>query len=203
VPAMPADPVRRIADGEIDAAAATLGRAFADDPLTLHAWPDPATRALLGQFLRPGVVLARELGEVWCTADLSAVACWRRPGAHEPSDEQRRAAGVDVLPQPLAGEVSARSEPAYTFLAERRDAVGVPAEHWYLTMVGVDPARRREGLGSAVIAPVLAAADERGDPVFLETMNRANPAFYERNGFRGLESGVEPSTGLPYWLFLR
>jgi hypothetical protein len=63
--------------------------------------------------------------------------------------------------------------------------------------------RRREGLGSAVLAPVLARAAASGVPVFLDTFNPTNASFYTGNGFRCLEENVEPVTGLPYWLFLR
>jgi GNAT superfamily N-acetyltransferase len=196
--------VRLIADDEVAAAAGTLARAFAHDPLGTHERDgEPWNEVREADMLRPGIVLARAMGEVWCTPDLAAVACWRRPGAGRPTDEQRRAAGIDGLPPDLLRRRAERSEPAYEYVEARRDALHVRPEHWYCTMVGVEGSRRREGLGSAVLAPVLARAAASGVPVFLDTFNPANPPFYTRNGFRCLEADVEPVTGLPYWLFLR
>jgi GNAT superfamily N-acetyltransferase len=196
--------VRLLADGEEDDAAMTLGRAFADTPLMVHAIPEAGPRREVAPMLmRPGVRLARLLGEVWCTDDLAAVACWRRPGSGRPTEQQQRDAGFAQLPQPVTAQLVARTEPSYAFLAARRDALGVPAEHWYCTMVGVVPERWRTGLGSAVLAPVLRTAATRGEPVFLETMRAENCGFYLRNGFSCLEAGVEPATGLGYWLYLR
>jgi hypothetical protein len=152
-----ASDVRLMADDEVDAAASTLARAFAHDPLESRARADePWNQPLEADILRPGIVLARALGEVWCTPDLAAVACWRRPGAGRPSDVQFRAAGVDRLPADLLRRRAERAEPAYEYGEGRRDALHVPPEHWYCTMVGVEPTRRLEGLGSAVLAPVLA-----------------------------------------------
>lgn len=55
--------------------------------------------------------------------------------------------------------------------------------HWYLFVVGSDPARRGRGLGHAVIAPVLDRCDEDGLPAYLESSNPANVPYYARMGF--------------------
>ena len=60
----------------------------------------------------------------------------------------------------LHGDRMAAAEEANALLAGLRPA----AEHWYLPVVGTRPGRRRSGLGSAVLAPVLARADADGVP---------------------------------------
>lgn len=51
--------------------------------------------------------------------------------------------------------------------------------------IGVDPARQGLGIGSALLATLLEAADAHGGYVFLEvrTDNATARALYERNGF--------------------
>jgi hypothetical protein len=140
--------VRLIADDEVDAATGTLARAFAHDPLGTHArGGEPWNEVLEADMLRPGIVLARTLGEVWCTLDLAAVACWRRPGAGRPTDEQRRAAGIGSLSPDLLRRRAQRSEPAYEYVEGRRNALHVPPEHWYCTMVGVEGKSSPGGAG--------------------------------------------------------
>ena len=59
----------------------------------------------------------------------------------------------------------------------------VPGPHWYLLLLGVDPAARRRGLARAALRPVLDAADRDGLPCYLETQDGANVPAYARLGF--------------------
>jgi GNAT superfamily N-acetyltransferase len=196
--------VRQLAEGEIGTAAATLGRAFLNEPLMVFAIPDLHTRRrLFRSYFSPGVRLALELGEVWCTDDLSAVACWRRPGSGAPTAELLAAAGVHDQPVSIGAKAAERADPVYAHLAARQEQLGVPPDHWYLSMVGVEPDWQGRGLGSAVLRPVLDRARDAHEPVFLETLVPRNVGFYEKNGFEAIDHGVEPSSGLAYWLFLR
>jgi GNAT superfamily N-acetyltransferase len=51
--------------------------------------------------------------------------------------------------------------------------------HWFLLSMGTRPDRQRQGLGSAVLRPVL----ERAEIAQLETSSRENIAFYATLGF--------------------
>jgi predicted GNAT family N-acyltransferase len=55
--------------------------------------------------------------------------------------------------------------------------------HWYLFLVGSDPARRGQGHGRAVIAPVLEQCDRDDMPAYLESSNPENVPYYARYGF--------------------
>lgn len=70
---------------------------------------------------------------------------------------------------------------------------------WFLTTVGVRPARQGRGLGRAVLAPGLAAADAAGRDAFLETADPANVAIYTRWGFRVVAEEVPPHGGPRTW----
>jgi hypothetical protein len=51
-------------------------------------------------------------------------------------------------------------------------------------------------VGSQLLIPVLAKAQMVGMPVYLQTLNQGNVAFYERHGFRVISKSV-PSGGEP------
>ena len=74
--------------------------------------------------------------------------------------------------------------------------------HWYLAALGTDPARHGQGVGSALLAPILARCDAEGVPAYLETQNEANVAFYGKRGFQVREE-VDVA-GMPkLWLLWR
>ena len=78
-----------------------------------------------------------------------------------------------------------------------------PEPHWYLYLLGVEPARQGRGVGRALLAPTLARADAGGVPCYLETQNSRNVGFYERLGFRVTSDGWAPGTTLRVWTMRR
>jgi ribosomal-protein-alanine N-acetyltransferase len=73
----------------------------------------------------------------------------------------------------------------------------IAANEAEILTLAVDPARRRDGLGSALVAATIAAAEAEGaDAVFLEVAvdNTAAIGLYERAGFRrvGTRRGYYP-----------
>jgi GNAT superfamily N-acetyltransferase len=65
---------------------------------------------------------------------------------------------------------------------ERHHPVRPP--HWYLAVLGAEPASQGKGLGSAVLAPVLEQCDADGVGAYLESSKERNIDFYARHGFR-------------------
>ena len=55
--------------------------------------------------------------------------------------------------------------------------------HWYLAGIGVEPAEQRRGIGGALMAPGLEAAERAGIPCALLTNSERNLSFYEAHGF--------------------
>ncbi|MDP1821280.1 MAG: GNAT family N-acetyltransferase [Acidimicrobiales bacterium] len=74
-------------------------------------------------------------------------------------------------------------------------------EHYYLSVLGTAPDRQGEGVGSALMAPVVARCDEEGIGAYLESSKEANIPFYRRHGFEVVEELQLPSgPGLwPMW----
>jgi GNAT superfamily N-acetyltransferase len=168
---------------------------------------DPAWRFLLGdeegyaslapEFAGALFDLRVSLGHVWVRGDLASVAMWRAPRGEDGS-------------QKMAEEVWARyravvGEGAFGRLDMYNAAVAgaVPADpHWYLGVLATDPARRREGLASAVLAPVLAKADASGLACCLETSTEENRRFYAGRGFTEVTE-AHLRGGPPIWWLRR
>jgi ribosomal protein S18 acetylase RimI-like enzyme len=152
-----------------------LTLAFASDPCTRYIWPDP--RGFLDGYprlLRAVGGPKLERGRVFATEDFSAAALWLPPGQKPDSDAIDALIGETVSPERAAvgaevGDLMSRHHPV--------------APHWYLSMIGVDPARQGRGLGSAVLAHTLSLIDAEGGLAYLESSNPKNIPLYERFGF--------------------
>jgi ribosomal protein S18 acetylase RimI-like enzyme len=55
--------------------------------------------------------------------------------------------------------------------------------HWYLPLIGVDPAAQGQGLGSALMRHALERIDADRLPAYLESSNPRNIPLYQRHGF--------------------
>ena len=181
-------------------ASAVIARAFHDDPLTVHLYPDEQQRVRLNAVMFEALVRYDCLfGQVDHLSGFTAVATWVRPGEMAETAERLVAAGFDDLPAevPLA-----RLEAFFSTIApaHRRAA---PEPHWYLRLLGVDPAHQGQGLGSILLTHGLRRADETGQPCYLETFAERNVPFYLRHGFELVVDETEPSSGIRTWGFYR
>lgn len=80
---------------------------------------------------------------------------------------------------------------------------GLPSSpHYYLGVLGVDKAQQGRGVGRGLLDAFcrISADDPLSSGVYLETGNRANLAFYERNGFELRAEGAL-GTGSLWCLF--
>ena len=172
--------VRRVGRERAEQIAAVLGEAFADDPLLawllegVEASRRPELRTAWWRFMithpPPGA-------ELHVTGDGSAAACWH-PSAPEPYPPEVRAKFKDLVTD-LTGERAPLVLESFARFARR-----APAEpHWHLAAVGVLPDRRSAGVGSRLLAPMLARCDRLGSPAYLESSNHRNLDFYRRLGF--------------------
>src|SRR5436190_15582125 len=75
--------------------------------------------------------------------------------------------------------------------------------HWYLVVAGVRPEAQRQGLGSQLMRHELDIADRDGLPVYLETADRANVAYYKRFGFTMINEALELVPGGPTHVAMR
>jgi GNAT superfamily N-acetyltransferase len=185
--------IRRIRHGERDTALGTLTGAFRADPQLRWYFPhedcyDAGAPRFFGVLLDTRI----EGGDVWVTDDLSAVALWIPPGGNLLGPEvveARYAEAVAALPPPAPERIAA------TDLLV--DSLLPPEPHWYLGVLATSPGRRGQGLASAVLAPVFAAADRAGFTVALETSTARNVDYYTRRGFATIGGGQVLGPGSP------
>ena len=67
--------------------------------------------------------------------------------------------------------------------------------HWYLPLIGVDPAHQGKGLGSALMKHVTDICDHDSVLAYLKSSNLKNIALYERHGFEvlgAIQAGSSP-----------
>jgi len=161
---------------DLDAVTDVLTAAFESDPVWGWAFPD---RDGLEVWWRFNIRSALRFPWVWVLGDFAAVSMWIPPGEAELTPEE--AARVEPLVEELVG---ARA-PEVMELLERFDSShpkGPP--HYYLSLLGIDPARRGRGHGMALLEHNLATIDAEGLPAYLESSNPKNDPRYERRGFR-------------------
>ena len=191
--------VRRATNADTDAVVGALVDSHLDYVWEVWALQGPDRRRALHELVRHHIeLIALPHREVWMTDDGAAGAVWQpAPAAPVPDDVTARMAEV------ARGSYGARLE-----RVEQVDVVlhaHRPVErHRFLGSMGVLPQRQREGLGSAVLAPVLEELDRTEVPACLETSAAGNVKFYESLGFTVLSYLDELPAGAPAtWVMWR
>ena len=196
--------ITRLFTPDLSRAAGVLARAFRDDPIIAALLPvrDQRVSGMSGLY-REVLRYVLHFGEAYTTPQLDGVAGWLPP--------ERTAISLRGLIRTRFGMArAALSVPASSW--PRSVAILSWVEwmharlrrpHWYLWILGVDPDRHGQGVGSALIAPVLRRADESGLPCYLETETEKNVAFYEKRGFRVRVERFFPRLGVRVWTMLR
>jgi ribosomal protein S18 acetylase RimI-like enzyme len=183
-----ASSVYAIDQASADAAFATIVLSFAADPAARWSWPHPE------DYLRNMPLLARAFGGKSFglgTADaihgLAGVALWLPPGVK--SDEES-------LGSLLERTAPASIQPDAASVFEQMAGFHPEEPHWYLPLIGVDPARQGQRLGDKLLAHALARCDADRLPAYLESSNPRNLGFYQRHGFEALgriQAGSSPT----------
>lgn len=86
---------------------------------------------------------------------------------------------------------------------DERLARQIPEPNYYLSVLGVDPARQGQGIGSALMRPILDRCDQERLPASLATNLERNLRLYGRHGFRVVDEVNIPRTEIPTWLMRR
>ena len=194
--------VRRAEQRDVPRIAATLTVALADSRWTRWALPDDGRMQRLTRLNEldaghRGV----GTGTAWVTDDVTAVAVWEPPPGAEgtsqlPADVE--AALANELPYLSADRFGAVRDTA-ALVAEAR-----PAEpHWWLRHLGVRPTSRRQGLGAAVLAPVLVRCDAEDTLAAAAVHSWANVRFLRGFGFEVTLDTRTTDDELPLWVLVR
>jgi GNAT superfamily N-acetyltransferase len=194
--------VRSAAAEEQREAVAVLARAFWNDPLF-----DAFARDLLHEqlvlpwFFHAVLRDADGLGRIdvaeW-RGRPRGVAAWLPPGAYP---RPRRADAMLRL-RALRAIVRIPNRRLAVRLLDAVDRHHPHDPHWYLAVIGVDPAVQGRGIGAGLIEPVLRDCDAQGAPAYLETQKESNLAWYARFGFERVDEVRLPGAP-PVWCLRR
>jgi ribosomal protein S18 acetylase RimI-like enzyme len=195
--------VMRLPESEISRAGDLLAHSFFNDSIVKYMLPNEAERlklmpwhfAAFGRYAHP-------FGEVYTTSGIEGVAVWLPPDNTEMTPSRLRQSGLDKAPDVLGKGAWQRFNTVMDYIGKfhHRD---VQPRHWYLPLIGIDPAHQGQGLGSMLLAPMLKRADAEDLPCYLETVEPKNVPFYERHGFVIQTEVVEPHSGIRFWTFRR
>jgi ribosomal protein S18 acetylase RimI-like enzyme len=159
----------------IDQVVNAIALAFSADPIAHWFFPEPQ------QYLKyfPGFVkafagAAFEHGSGDCVEDFSGAALWLPPGVH-PDEKALFTLLQEAIPKRDQGEVFG--------LLERMDRNHPAEPHWYLPMIGVEPAKQGNGHGTALLMRGLERCDDEDQLAYLESSSPKNIPLYERHGF--------------------
>jgi ribosomal protein S18 acetylase RimI-like enzyme len=161
--------------------AQALASAFQDDPVIAWVFPDEhRRRAVLPAFMEFRLRnLAFPHDEVWMTDGGDAAAVWLPPpGRWQLSRPQR----LLLLPA-LVRFFGLRTASVLGGLERMEKRHPDDPPHWYLFILGTEQAAQGRGLGSALLAQMLARVDADRMPAYLESSNERNLAWYGRHGF--------------------
>jgi GNAT superfamily N-acetyltransferase len=175
---MPASLLRTATGTDAERCFAVLTLAFSSDPPCRWAWPDP--QQYLEVFPRYARALgggALEQGTAHYAEGFSGVALWLPPGVG-PDKAALNRVFQETVAEERKGVLFAMIEQVRAF--HPREA------HWYLPLIGVDPAHQGKGIGSALLSQALSACDGQKLPAYLQATSPRNIRFYERHGFEAL-----------------
>lgn len=179
--------IRTTTAADADRATDTIVLAFAGDPMLRWCWSEPSRYlTAIRPFIRAFAGASFDHGSAWCSDDFVGAALWLPPGVG--SDE-------DAMVGLLQATVPATQQDDVFGVVEQMGKYHPQEPHWYLPLIGVDPAFQNRGIGSALLALALARCDAEGLPAYLESSNPRNIPLYQRHGFEILgtiQAGSSP-----------
>ena len=159
----------------------TVLLAMAADPVARFMSPDAATYLgvrrnfglLVMGSIRAGSAWLAHAGDGLC----AAASLWFPPTRATPDDKE--------LGDPMQTVPADRRETAIA-VSEAVRGYHPDEPHWYLPLLGTDPAFQGQGLGAALLTHTLKQCDEGGHVAYLESGNPRNLSLYERHGFEAI-----------------
>ncbi len=169
------DNVMTIPEAETSRAINCLLLAFAADPLFRYIYDDPQDYvAGFPKFVSNCSRASFRHGTAYASGDYRSVALWSAPGAR---------CSADTRAKTISRNVPAHRQAELSRVLALMDEARLNEPHWYLSYLGVEPSKQGTGVGSLLMAEVLAQVDKEKLPAFLESSNPQNIPFYERHGF--------------------
>jgi ribosomal protein S18 acetylase RimI-like enzyme len=149
--------------------------AFATDPMARWSLRDATTYlAVMPDLVRAFGGAAFDLDSADVSDDFGGAALWLPPGTEPDMEALDRIVKANADPAIL---------PDVDALFEQMAHYHPTEAHWYLPLIGIDPARQNQGIGSALMRHALDRCDRDGVAAYLESSNPRNIPLYLRHGF--------------------
>jgi ribosomal protein S18 acetylase RimI-like enzyme len=152
--------------------------AFARDPFMRWLWPEPSQYlANFPEFARASGGRAFAHGSAYSAAGFVGGALWLPPGVEQDREATRNLMRRTLVPNQLA---------TLREIGKRMDSFHLEEPHWYLPLIGVDPAKQGRGHGSVLLRFALACVDRDRRAACLVSSSPANIPLYRKHGFETL-----------------
>jgi ribosomal protein S18 acetylase RimI-like enzyme len=194
----------RLKKGDVKRAAEVMAWAFRDYPLFVYFIPKESTRKrkqpfIFRSLLRHGLID----GEVYATSPkLEGIAVWFHSDRERETLWSKISSGFVLMPF-VVGIGVLRRQIAFGRWSTPVRKRCVPGRHWFLELLGVEPAYQGRGYASALLRPMLERIDREGLPCYIETQAEKNVALYEHLGFKVVEEGTMPGSEVRSWAMVR
>lgn len=160
--------------------AGLLSRAFANDPVARWIYADEIEYWLdFPAFVQAFAGKAFAYDSVYRAPGDTGVALWLPP--HVRADENSI---NTIINASLLGTKAEETLVLVDALSRHRPHV----PHWYLAMIGVEPSRQAQSIGSELMRQAVDACDADRAFAYVEATTEENRRFYERFGFRVVAS---------------
>ena len=170
--------IQTVQPSEKERAVAVELLAFVSDPIARWLWPDAQEYVRqFPRFVQSFGAQAFAHGAAHASEDFGGAALWLPVGAEVDGDAVEELFR-ETTQEPVTSEVLS--------ILEQMGAHHTHEPHWYLAVIGVDPAQQSKGIGSELLKYALVPCDEQGLFAYLESSNPANVPFYQRHGFEVL-----------------
>jgi ribosomal protein S18 acetylase RimI-like enzyme len=161
--------------------------ALSSDPVMRWLYPEPHN------YLRHFPSLIRSYGGkafentgAYYMDGYSGAELWLRPNVYQ---------DAEALIIMLKNTVSEQNQEALMAMLKQMEHFHPKEPHWYLSFLGVDPAKQNYGFGSALLKHALLQCDQDSKLAYVESSNLRNLPFYERHGFEvmgTIQAGTSP-----------
>jgi ribosomal protein S18 acetylase RimI-like enzyme len=164
---------------DLPAISAMLARAFLEDPVMVFMFPEEADRRRkLPRLFTLLLTSSLPLGGCDVLAGAEAATLWRPPGREGiPFWE------ILLHIQSFLGIYGFRGTGRALTLLGAMDKHHPREPHWYLMVIGTEPALQGKGCGGAVLRHRLSRIDAQHLPAYLEASKPENVSIYRRFGF--------------------
>jgi GNAT superfamily N-acetyltransferase len=167
--------IRTVEQAQEARAVALQVLAFAADPATRWLYPDPDEYLThFPRFVRAFGGRAFESGTAFVQDAFGGGAFWYPAGVHPDGD------ALELL---VRETVRKTAHDEVFAVLEKMGEFHTQEPHWYLAILGVQPSRQGEGIGSALLRHTLEVCDREGLIAYLESSNPKNVPLYRRHGF--------------------